>query len=130
MGEKPILADSSFYIQLLREGLDPLKHLIARANGRDLVICGVVRCEVARGLRYPQVRQKFSAVWNVMRNVPTDNRLWDEAENLLWALDREGTVIPLTDAVIACCAKRAGAAVLTYDKHFNSIPNLEVCREI
>ncbi len=126
MAASPVLADSSFYIGLLRQGQDPLKALALAAATRDLVICGVVRCEVGRGLRSLSLRHKFRAVWDVMIQVPTDNRLWEQADQMLWELDRRGSLIPLSDAVIACCAQRVGAVVLTYDHHFSLIPGLRV----
>src|ERR1051326_6819711 len=124
MAASPVLADSSFYIGLLRQGQDPLQALAVAAATRDLAICGVVRCEVGRALLPAKVRQKFRAFWDVMVNVPTDNRLWEQAEQLLWSLDRAGKMIPLTDALIACCALRIGAVVLTHDHQFSFIPDL------
>jgi predicted nucleic acid-binding protein len=109
---------------MLRQRRDPLRSLALTAATRDLVICGIIRCEVGRALREPRLREKFRAFWDVMLNVPTDNRLWVEAENTLWELDRRGTVLPLTDVVIACCARRAGAVVLTHDQHFQMIPGI------
>jgi hypothetical protein len=126
MAASPILADSSFYIRLLRLGQDPLRALALPAATLDLVICGIVRCEVGRALRPPRTRERFRAFWDVMINVATDARLWTEAEETLWQLDRKGIVLPLTDVVIACCAKRVGATVLTYDRHFYDIPDLRV----
>jgi predicted nucleic acid-binding protein len=108
----------------LRRQQDPLRGLALAAATRDLVICGVVRCEVGRALRKPKLRQKFRAFWDVMIEVPTDNRLWTEAEQTLWELDRRGVILPLTDVVIACCAKRVGAILLTYDQHFQLIPGI------
>jgi predicted nucleic acid-binding protein len=122
MAASPVLVDSSYYISLLRQGQDPLRALAPVAATRDLVICGVVRCEVGRALRPPAVRRRFHEFWDVMINVPTDNRLWETAEQTLWELDRHGMVLPLTDVVIACCAQRVGAVVLTYDHHFGEIP--------
>lgn len=124
MAAEPVLADSSFYIRMLRNGQDPLRALLLAAETRDLAICGVVRCEVGRALVPSRLREKFSACWDVMINVPTDNRLWSEAEQTLWQLDRQGIVLPLTDAVIACCARRIGAIVLTHDHHFDQIPGV------
>lgn len=126
MAASPVLADSSYYIGLLRERQDPLKALALAAATRDLVVCGVVRCEVGRGLRESSTLKRFQAVWDVMINVPTDNRLWDEAERTLWRLDRDGITLPLTDVVIACCAIRLNAVVLTFDKHFGFIPGVRV----
>jgi predicted nucleic acid-binding protein len=124
MAASPVLADSSYYIRMMREGRDPLKALALAAATRDLVICGIVRCEVGLVLESPQVRQRFRAFWDVMINVPTDRRLWEEAEQTLWELDRQGIVLPLTDVVIGCSAKRVGAVVLTYDRHFYEIPGV------
>jgi predicted nucleic acid-binding protein len=124
MAASPVLADSSFYLRLLRQGHDPLRALALAAATRDVAVCGTVRCEVGRALRQPKVRQQFHAVWDVMVNVPTDNRLWEEAEQTLWELDRKGMVLPLTDALIACCARRIGAVVLTYDSHFSHFPGV------
>ncbi len=124
MAVSPVLADSSFYIDVLRRGQDPLRALAVAAATRDIAICGVIRAEVGRGLRAARVREKFQAFWDVMVNVPTDNRLWEEVEQTLWDLDRNGKTIPLTDAVIACCARRIGAVVLTQDQHFDFVPGL------
>ena len=129
MAASPVLVDSSFYIGCLREGRDPLRLLALTAAARDVAICGVIRCEVGRGLRQAGLRAKFAAVWDVMLHVPTDNRLWTEAEQTTWELDRRGVVLPLTDVVIACCAKRIGAVVLTLDKHFHRVPDLVVINQ-
>jgi hypothetical protein len=130
MAASPVLADSSFYIQLLRQGQDPLRSLALAAATRDLAICGIVRCEVGRALRPQKVRKQFGAFWDVMINVPTDNHLWEQAEEKLWNLDRQGLVLPLTDVVIACCAQRIEAVILTYDKHFSLMPGVRTTNRL
>jgi predicted nucleic acid-binding protein len=100
------------------------------AAQRDLVVCGVVRCEVSRGLRSKSRLEAFRRAWEVMRYVPTDNRLWIEAEHTLRELDRSGVVLPLTDVVIACCARRVDGLVLTFDRHFEAIPGIRAVSEI
>lgn len=122
MAVSPVLVDSSFYIRCLRRGIDPLRRLAFPAASADLAVCGIVRCEVGRGLRHPLVRQKFHAFWDVMINIPADDRLYEQAEQMLWDLDRKGITIPLTAVIIGCCALQIGAVVLTYDQHFHQIP--------
>lgn len=124
MAASPVLADSSYYIQLMREGRDPLRCLALAAATRDLAICPVVRCEVARGIARLDILKRFQAVWNVMINVPTGNRLWESVEKATWQLDRDGILLPLTDVIIGCSARSIGAVVLTFDKHFGSIPGV------
>jgi predicted nucleic acid-binding protein len=127
---RPVLADSCYYINLLRAGRDPLPVLTEVALTRELAVCGIVRCEVGRGIREAFYRQRFDNFWNLMVNVATDDRLWEDAQQTAWELDRKGVVLPLTDIVIACCAKRIGAVVLTFDKHFEQIPGLKTTSEL
>jgi predicted nucleic acid-binding protein len=128
--ENVVLVDSCVLIGLLREGRDPAVELLQRSPATDLATCGMVRVEVIRGLVAPRLRRAVEGFMNVMRNVPTDNRLWEEATDLAWELDRKGMVLPAQDVVIACCARRIGAAVLTWDAHFGRIPNLRVLRSL
>ena len=99
-------------------------------RSRDLVVCGIVRCEVGRGLREARVRERFHAAWDVMINVPADEHLWTEVESLAWDLDRKGTALPVTDLVIACSARRVGAVVLTFDRHFAGIPGIRAVERL
>ena len=62
--------------------------------------------------------------------LPTDHRLWLEAEDLLWTLGRAGKQIPLGDALIACGALRHRAIVLGEDRHFGEVPGLEVSASV
>lgn len=107
-----------------------MRELIPIAATRDVATCGIVRCEVARGLREPGLLRKFQARWDVMLYVPTDNKLWAEAELMLWRLDREGITLSLQDVAIATCARRIGAVVLTHDDHFRRIPGVQSTAEI
>lgn len=108
----------------MRAGRNPLSALEPIAFARDVATCGIIRCEVARGIREPGLLKKFQARWDVMLYVPTDNKLWADVEALAWKLDRSGINLPLPDIVIACCARRIGAVVLTHDGHFHQIPGL------
>jgi len=123
---RTLMVDSSYWITMSRQGYDPIAHLAGAAQGRDLAICGVIRCEVARGVVHEPALQRLRRFWDVMLNVPADNRIWEATEALLWRMDRAGRPIPLPGALIACCALRIQAAVLTYDRHFHSIPGLVV----
>ncbi|BCU79284.1 PIN domain-containing protein [Luteolibacter sp. LG18] len=68
----------------------------------------------------------MAAYFEITSNIGTPPALWDEVAEMAWKLGRKGTIIPLTDLIIACCAKRAGAAVMTRDKHFDCIPGLTI----
>jgi predicted nucleic acid-binding protein len=124
--DKPILIDTSVYIKLLRQNRDPASVFFEHYDTNQLVTCGFVRLEVLRGVRDARVRERLGRFLDTMQYVSTDAALWDEAALLAWQIDRAGYFIPNTDAFIAACAFRRGAAVLTHDLDFRRIPGLTV----
>lgn len=124
-----ILIDSCIYIEHLRAGRDPAQVFAPYAQRHDLATCGVVRSEVIRGMRTPKARRALADYMDCLLYIPTLNNVWEAAEEVLWQTDRAGFKIPVTDAIIAVCAIKAGGAVLTRDKHFKVIPGLRVFEE-
>lgn len=120
-----VLVDSHVYIDLLKNRLDPAAVLADWAGNRHLVICGMVRVEVLRGIKNPAVYERMSAFMDVMLNVISDNQLWSDTAALAWKLDRRGWVIPGTDLIIAASALRLGTDILTSDHHFQKIEGLQ-----
>lgn len=121
-----VLVDSNVYIGLLRRGVDPVVALGDWIGSGDLAICGMVRMEVERGLRVEKIRKSLSAFFDVLINVPTSNKIWEEATETAWLLGRKGITLPAQDILIAECAAAIGAAVLTDDSHFVRIPGARV----
>ncbi len=124
--ESEVLVDSNVFIDLMKHRGDPAPSLYRWAGIRNLAICGMVRVEVLRGVKSPKAYRSLNDFMDVMVNVPSSNRLWDEAASLAWKLDRKGVVIPGTDVVIAASALMIGAAILTSDAHFRRIEGLRV----
>jgi len=121
-----ILPDSSFYIRSTRAGLDPFVELDAHATEWEFATCGMVVLEFCRGVRPPNQLVLFRERFAVMLYIPTTNSTWDRATQLAWSLDRQGTILPAQDILIAAHALQADATVLTADAHFQSIPGLRV----
>lgn len=126
--ETRVLIDSNIYIGFLRKGQDPFTELDVRLSLLNVVCCGVVKAEVMRGIKSMRLRTQMERFFSIVQMVGTSARLWDEVWQLSWKLDRQGSVLPLTDIIIACCALREGAAVMTNDRHFDQIPGLRVIR--
>ena len=124
--ERPVLIDSNVYIDLFRARLDPVVEIGRRYRWDEIACCGVVKAEVLRGLKGPRQLDAMQRFFAVTQMVATSAKLWDEVWQLAWELDRAGKVLPLQDLVIACCARRVGAAVMTRDAHFRQVPGLEV----
>jgi predicted nucleic acid-binding protein len=124
----PCLVDSNVYSGLLRRGIDPSLALTDWIGDGDLAICGMVRMEVERGLKVERIRRRLSSFFDVLLNIPTTNRIWEEAAAQAWSLDRRGLILPAQDILIAVCAKEIGASVLSDDRHFDLLPGLRVLR--
>ncbi len=127
-----ILPDSNVYIGALRVGEDPFLSFANCIDERELefATCGMVMVEVCRGLRDPGLLKRFRDRFAVMIFLPTTSQVWERASHLAWSLDRQGKVLPAPDLIIAACALHAGAAVLTADAHFQSIPGLQVLESL
>jgi predicted nucleic acid-binding protein len=124
----PVLVDSNVYIGLLRRGLDPVEVLGDWIGQGDLATCGMVRLEVERGLKIEKICRRVSALFDVLINVPTTNKIWEVSANRAWQLDRSGITLPAQDILIATCAREIGAAVLTEDRHFEEFQDLQILK--
>jgi predicted nucleic acid-binding protein len=124
--EIPILVDSNVYIDILRADLDPQHELGTHFQESDIVTCGMIKLEVFRGVRTKRLLTRLESFFEVMQFVPAENAIWDEAIALARRLSVLGFTLPAQDILIAASAFRAGAAVLTSDKHFSYIPELTV----
>jgi predicted nucleic acid-binding protein len=113
------------YIHWQRAGRDPRHVLHPWFVQGKLYQCGIIRAEYLRGLRNPEFRSSLEAFFDLIPEIPTDGKLWREATNLAWKLDRSGKVLPLTDVLIASCALRAGALLISPDRHFAGIEGLK-----
>jgi predicted nucleic acid-binding protein len=123
---RPVLVDSSWYIQRARKGKDPLFELSLVAETRDIATCGMIVAEVGRGLKIPRFLKRYRLAWSEMVWVQSSERIWEHTMEIAWRLDRKGTVLPIQDIHIAACALEISAAVLTFDQHFKLIPGLTV----
>ena len=121
---RTILVDSSFFISRLGERADPLAELERLRLEYDFAINGIVWAEVLRGRSDPHVRDRFDATFSTMLFLNLTPGAQRRVARLAWELDRQGDVIPLTDLIIAVTALEHGAAVLTFDRHFQKIPGL------
>lgn len=125
-----VLVDSSFYIDRLRAGEDPLHELTLRADEYDYFTCGIVITEVLRGMKIRKAHDRMAEFLGCMMYVPTSNKIWDRVHQLAWQLDRAGKFMQVTDLIIAVSALEADAAVLTLDSDFRRVPGLRVVSEL
>ena len=119
---KRVLIDTCAWIDFLRQpqgGLgDQVEQLLVSEGA---ALCGVVQAELMQGAKG---RKELDQLDFLLANVPcfeitpTD---WLSAGRLLAQLRAKGVQVPLSDALIAVCAKRNQAPVLTLDQHFQHL---------
>ena len=120
------LIDSSVYIDTLRQGRDPIHVFSNEFETELLMTCGIVVCEVLRGIRDPNIFNRMESFFGLLHPVEFDDTYWADAYNLAWKMDRAGVILPLSDILIASAALATNATVVSSDKHFSSIPDLRV----
>ena len=118
------LVDSTIYIDWMRHGLNPVQLLLPHVQMGEALTCGVVRLEVVRGLVHLRVKETLNELFDLMPTVDTTVNIWSAAAELAWRLDRKGKVLPVTDLIIAACAKSVQADVISLDRHFGEIPGI------
>ena len=124
------LVDSTIYIDLLRARRDPVRVLEPWIAREEVLATGVVRCEVLRGIVNGRIHRRIKDLFDVLPTVRTDAPTWNRTAELAWRLDRSGVVLPMTDLLIASCALRVEAAVVSTDRHFARVPGLKVLRAL
>ena len=121
-----ILVDSSIYIFWARRRIDPQERLAHWIRAQELASCGTIRVEVLRGMIDAEQKVFATEFFDLLQEIPTDAKLWQEIAELAWKLDRIGFVVPIPDLTIACCALRWDLELFTLDRHFLKVPKLRV----
>jgi predicted nucleic acid-binding protein len=119
-----LLVDSTIYIDLLRAGRDPVVELTSWVETGQLLCCGIIRCEVLRGIRTPRVKARMKELFDIAADAPFTPEVWARTAELAWKLDRAGIVLPLSDLAIGTCALVHDAEIVSTEAHFGRIPGL------
>ena len=125
-----LLVDSSYWIRMVALHRDPFDDLESHADDFDFAINGIIWAEVIRGRSDPAACARFEEGFSTMVFLNLTAGSWQRAAKLAWQLDRAGHVIGLPDLAIATSAIENDAAILTFDRHFQSIPGLLVVDDL
>ena len=127
---KLVLVDSSYWIRGVALHQNPFAALASHADDFEFAINGIIWAEVIRGRADPAIRAQFEEGFSTMLFLNLTAGSWQRTAELAWQLDRAGHVIGLPDLAIATSAIENDAAVLTFDRHFQSIPGLLVVDDL
>lgn len=123
-----VMVDSSAWIEFFRLGKGPTSDAVASLlSGGTAAICGVVEMELLQGVRAEE-RATLAELLEALPYAELEREDFVAAGELLGSLRRAGKLIPATDALIGACCLRRSMALLTLDRHFDAIPDLERLR--
>jgi len=116
--------DTSVWIDFFR-GIPPIKALLEKLIVADRIFTsGPILYELLQGIKSPmekkQVKEALLAT-HYLDITPDD---WEGAASLAAELRKRGVTIPMTDILIAYLAKDNDLEVLSFDVHFDQIPEL------
>lgn len=119
---KLVLIDTSAWIDFLRQPQGAMGDEVAQMlTSGAAALCGVVQAELLQGAKGRKEQDQLDFL---LANVPCleiTSSDWLGAGRLLAQLRAKGLQVPLSDALIAVCAKRNKASVLTLDQHFQHL---------
>ena len=114
-----ILADTSAWVEFVRDTGSAACNLLDAALEGDVAICDAVKMEVlagARGERHVRALRRMLDRAVMLNTIPTD---YDHAASIYRSCRRRGdTPRSLVDCLIAAIAVRAGIPILHADRDF------------
>ena len=120
------LIDTSAWIEQLRINGDATVRRqveLLLASG-DAAWCPLVRLELWNGARSAGERAVLTEMQETLPSLAMDAPVWERATTLATGTREQGITIPVTDVLIAACARHHDASLLHDDRHFDLIAPL------
>ncbi|MFO0794931.1 MAG: PIN domain-containing protein [Candidatus Brocadiaceae bacterium] len=121
-----VIADTCVWVEFFRTKSvisDRLRDLI---SNNSVVGVGTIIAELLQGIKTNKEREIIIEIFNTIEYLEITRDIWIESGNLAKELRSQGKTIPVSDIVIACCAKEYRYQIFTIDKHFQDIPDIKV----
>lgn len=116
------LIDTSSWVHYLRgsdhQAVSRVEMLIL---GDEAGWCEMVAAELWNGVRTEAERKKLKSLDRVATNFPVTSNVWNKSFTLATECRKQGITAPVSDLVIASCARHYGLEVEHDDRHFELI---------
>ena len=116
-----VLADSSVWIDFLRQPRGKTPALEKAIRDGRAAICAVVWVELWSGVRSKAEELALQEMRELCVSLEMDAVTWKRAAELSRVALRHGLNCPLADVLIVACAKRHGAELLYRDQHIDQL---------
>ncbi len=121
-----IIVDSAVWIEYLRNKPSVTEKLDQLLLAGTIVTVGPVIAELLQGAKTEKDYRLLENNFGGLPLLETKVEDWIKAGSISYELRKRGVAIPLTDCLIAAVAILNNALVMTYDIHFEYIPNLKL----
>jgi predicted nucleic acid-binding protein len=121
-----ILIDTSCWIEALRERGDVgvRRRVVEHVQGGRACWMPVVRLELWNGARGERERKALREFEAAVPELEMTAEVWDVACELARRTRAAGLTIPVTDLLIAACARHHGVEVESTDAHFSALKEI------
>jgi len=89
-------------------------------------VTGIILAELLQGAKTNAEFELLRKNLKVLPLLKESEKTWEKVGKLSFELRRKGTVIPLTDCLIAVLAQENNCQIFTLDNHFTYVPQLEI----
>lgn len=115
------LIDTSVWIFALRKEFDPkIKSYIERLIDEDkIVVNAIIKLELLAGTKTSHEFSRLKLRLDALPEIPIDQKTWEEAQKVAFALRKKGLSLPLIDIVIISNARSSGCTLVHMDRHFD-----------
>lgn len=121
---KPVLVDSSVWIDFLRQKSALASELSAYLQVGTAALCPVIWFELVTGFKGKRELAALEELKSLCIWLEIDAEVWEEATILGRKAKQSGLNCPMADILIAGCAKKHGAMLIHRDKHFDRLMEL------
>ncbi len=121
-----VIADTCVWIEFFRtksEMSNRMRDLIASSS---VAGTGLIIAELLQGIKSNKEREIIIDIFNTIEYLEITKDIWTESGILSRKLRSLGKTIPLSDIIIACCAKKHQYQIFTIDKHFQAITDIKI----
>lgn len=118
------LVDTSVWIGFFR-GVPTIKSLLEKLIIKDEVFTsGPILFELFQGIRSPEEKKQVKEALLSTNYLEITSNDWEGAASLANSLRAKGITLPMTDILIAHLGKTRNLEILSFDPHFDQIPDI------
>jgi predicted nucleic acid-binding protein len=118
------LVDTGAWIGFFR-GIPAIRNLLAKLIVKDEIFTsGPILYELLQGIRSPEEKKQVKEALLSTNYLEMTSNDWEEAASLTSTLRGKGITLPMTDILIAHLGKTRNLEILSFDPHFDQIPDL------